>query len=107
MRDRYTSVDMERPFTLKFIESEAMLSSQTKESVLLKTWPIFLGKNFRIKGYYMVIIKDIKIFSSTMKRAKNTAELIGNAINTPVLAVKTLDELDYGVADGLTYPEII
>lgn len=42
-----------------------------------------------------------------MKRAKNTAELIGNAINTPVLAVKTLDELDYGVADGLTYPEII
>lgn len=42
-----------------------------------------------------------------MKRAKHTAELIGNAINTQVLAVKTLDELDYGVADGLTYPEII
>jgi broad specificity phosphatase PhoE len=41
-----------------------------------------------------------------MRRAKHTAELIGAAINTPVLSVKTLDELDYGAADGLTYMEI-
>lgn len=48
----------------------------------------------------------IKIFTSTMRRAITTSEVISKCLDTQYMSLKTLDELDYGLCDGLTLVEV-
>jgi len=47
-------------------------------------------------------IKNIKVLTSTMKRATVTAEVISKYLGVSYMSLKTLDELDYGICDGLS-----
>lgn len=49
-------------------------------------------------------LKDVHIYTSTLKRAMTTANAI-KLIKPPVY-LKILDEIDTGICDGLTYDEI-
>jgi len=49
-------------------------------------------------------LKDVNIYTSTLKRAMTTANAI-KLIKPPVY-LKILDEIDTGICDGLTYDEI-
>lgn len=54
------------------------------------------------------IIKNIsydKIYSSDLKRAKETAEII-NYLNKEIILDKRLRELNFGIFEGLSYKEI-
>lgn len=41
-----------------------------------------------------------------MKRAITTSEVISKFLNTKYMSLKTLDELDYGLCDGMLMSEI-
>jgi 6-phosphofructo-2-kinase/fructose-2,6-biphosphatase 2/6-phosphofructo-2-kinase/fructose-2,6-biphosphatase 4 len=45
----------------------------------------------------------ITLMTSTLKRAIATTEKIATALNIDYLSLKTLDELNVGICDGLTY----
>ncbi|XP_071961672.1 6-phosphofructo-2-kinase/fructose-2,6-bisphosphatase 1-like isoform X2 [Antedon mediterranea] len=47
-------------------------------------------------------IKDLKVWTSRLKRTAQTA----SEVNAPIEQWKALDELDAGVCDGMTYEEI-
>lgn len=44
--------------------------------------------------------------TSTLKRAIQTTEKVATALNVNYLSLKTLDELNVGICDGLTYSEV-
>ncbi len=46
--------------------------------------------------------ENLTIWTSTLQRTMQTAE----ALNRPFLALKSLDEIDAGICDGMTYDEI-
>ncbi|CAD8161736.1 unnamed protein product [Paramecium octaurelia] len=50
--------------------------------------------------------KNITFFSSQMKRGIQTAEIVGEKLGIKALKTKNLDEIDYGICDGLTVKEI-
>lgn len=41
-----------------------------------------------------------------MRRALHTSEVVSNKINVKPLSLKTLDEINVGICDGMTYTEI-
>ena len=41
-----------------------------------------------------------------MKRSVATADIVSKALEIDHIKLKTLDELDYGLCDGLSYEEI-
>ena len=41
-----------------------------------------------------------------MKRGIQTAEIVGEKLGIKALKTKNLDEIDYGICDGLTVKEI-
>ena len=47
-----------------------------------------------------------RIYSSPLKRACETAEILGRALNLPVLAAPELTELNFGVWEGCSWAEI-
>lgn len=48
--------------------------------------------------------KGIRIYTSTLKRAVQTASHI--KLDIPVISVKNLDEINAGICDGITYKEM-
>lgn len=42
-----------------------------------------------------------------MKRAYVTADIVCQTLKIPAIKLKVLEELDYGMCDGLSYPEIL
>ncbi|CAD8094850.1 unnamed protein product [Paramecium sonneborni] len=50
--------------------------------------------------------KNITFFTSQMKRGIQTAEIVGDKLGIKALKTKNLDEIDYGICDGLTLKEI-
>ncbi|CAD8177796.1 unnamed protein product [Paramecium pentaurelia] len=49
---------------------------------------------------------QIHCLTSTMKRATHTAEIVCNILKINYLQLKTLDEINVGICDGLTYTQI-
>lgn len=49
----------------------------------------------------------IKILTSTLKRGLTTAEVISKTLGTTFMSLKTLDELDFGLCDGMLLREIM
>ncbi|KAM3139147.1 6-phosphofructo-2-kinase/fructose-2 [Paramecium bursaria] len=50
--------------------------------------------------------QQISVITSTLRRSIQTAEVIGQRLNIQPLYTKTLDEIDYGLVDGLTVHEL-
>lgn len=44
--------------------------------------------------------------TSTMRRAIHTTEVVTNKLDIKYVSLKTLDEINVGICDGLTYEEI-
>lgn len=67
------------------------------------------GKDYAFKLYEYIIsldnYKDIKIFTSSLKRTKETAMYLSNNKHK-VIEKKCLDEIDAGLYDSLTYDNI-
>jgi broad specificity phosphatase PhoE len=62
-------------------------------------------------NFFMHEFRDLKdsqckILTSTMKRAITTSEVISKFLGTKYMSLKTLDELDYGLCDGMLLSEI-
>ena len=56
------------------------------------------------KYVYENISKEVKVFTSTLDRTKETAKLLEKDYN--VIEKKVLDEINAGICDGLTYNEV-
>jgi len=50
----------------------------------------------------IALLKPSFIYSSPLKRARQTAETIGNFLNLPVNIEENLKDVDYGLWQGLT-----
>lgn len=47
-----------------------------------------------------------RIYTSKLKRAKKTGEIIGNILDVPVKEIDGLEEMSFGLWEGLTWNEI-
>jgi probable phosphoglycerate mutase len=56
--------------------------------------------------YVVENYKIDKIYSSDLKRAKKTAELVASATNLPIIYDKDIREIDVGKWQGLTFDEV-
>lgn len=61
-----------------------------------------LGKNLKEKN-----INISKIYTSKQKRAKKTAEIVGNYLNTKCVELDGLEEMNLGIWEGKSWEEVI
>ena len=67
-----------------------------------------LGReNGRRLGEYLNDIEFSKLYSSSLKRTKETASFIAVDRDMEVESLKRLNEVDFGAWEGLTHPEIL
>ena len=57
-------------------------------------------------GQYLKVQKIDAIFSSHLSRAKQTADIVGRALNLSVSEEPLLGEIAFGIFEGLTFSEI-
>ena len=67
-----------------------------------------LGReNGRKLGEYLNDLEFSKLYSSSLKRTKETAAIIAVGRDMEVESLKRLNEVDFGAWEGLTHPEIL
>ena len=48
----------------------------------------------------------VKVFTSPLKRARETARVVAEALGAPLLLVPEFEEVDFGLWEGLTWQQI-
>ena len=60
-----------------------------------------LGENMKKEN---IVVE--KIYTSKLKRAKVTAEIVGDLLNVPCIEIEGLEEMCLGIWEGLTWNEV-